>query len=151
MFLRRIQCGIQTSTQAPTKTVVFFFSLLFFRAQTGDRQVPLPFPHAETRRDLFDTPNRRRLLDSSPLRSAPLPPRPRCRLRQIAASPTLAAPAGSIPPASRRRLRVAPLPSMVSFSAQSSSTLGFSGRAGGRGFGTPRPRCACSSLSGGRL
>ena len=149
MFLRRIQCGIQTSTQAPTKTVVFFFSLLFFRAQTGTNRSHYPFP-TQKRAETFSIPPIA-AASSTLRRSAPLPPRPRCRLRQIAASPTLAAPAGSIPPASRRRLRVAPLPSMVSFSAQSSSTLGFSGRAAGRGFGTPRPRCACSSLSGGRL
>ena len=150
MFLRRIQCGIQTSIQAPTKTVVFFFSLLFFleQKQVTDRS-HYPFP-TQKRAETYSIPPIA-AASSTLRRSSPLPPRPRCRLRQIAASPTLAAPAGSIPPASRRRLRVAPLPSMVSFSAQSSSTLGFSGRAAGRGFGTPRPRCACSSLSGGRL
>ena len=136
MFLRRIQCGIQTSTQAPTKTVVFFFSLLFFRAQTGDRQVPLPFPHAETRRDLFDTPNRRRLLDSSPLRSPPpatsLPASPNRRLPDSRRSRRLH-PARESPPASGR-----PAPLHGELLCTILFYSGISGTSRGAGISVPR-------------
>lgn len=145
MFSRRIQCGI-VQVSVPTKNRCFLrFSLFFVSTKI---QAPLPFPHAGTRRPIRFLPPPSLLLptpiaaSSSALAASPIPPatsppaspnrRPLPRL-------------SSLPPAPSR-----PATSMVSsFSPQSSPTLGFSGPAAGRGFGTPR--CACSGPRSGRV